>query len=227
MKMIGLLLLAFIRLISLSAGCGIFSLMKEPKLGQFRYTHQEAYAGAPIRVFPIWVDKNFGEADKLVIADAVAAWNYGLNGTMRLDVVDWQFDMEVDKIVSQVNSGGWLFLKIDHLNPLIPDNDPGFHTLGFTETVGGHHMYLVRDRLSNDMVFGVTLHEIGHLLGSPHVGKRLMYPHFTRARNQCIDFDSMWAVASYWGLPTDRLNYCVEAAVVEDKKAVKEEINCP
>ena len=88
-------------------------------------------------------------------------------------------------------------------------------------------MYLVRDRLSNDMVFGVTLHEIGHLLGSPHVGKRLMYPHFTRARNQCIDFDSMWAVASYWGLPTDRLNYCVEAAVVEDKKAVKEEINCP
>jgi len=210
MKMFVFLLLLITLLTGLLSGCALL-LGEGPKLGQYRYTQMELYRGVTLKTIPIWVDKGFGESDRLAIDDAVRAWNYALNGYIKLNIVDFAFDMEIDKIVRQVNTGGWLFMRIDHDNPMVPiGTDKGFWTIGFTETIGGHHLYLVRDRLANESVLGVTMHEIGHLLGSPHVGDRLMYPHFTRARFQCVDQATIWEVAVYQGIPPDRLNYCVD-----------------
>jgi len=213
------------------AGCA--STMGEPGVGKYTYVRMPLYEGAAKRTIPIWVDKGFGEADRLAIDDAIGAWNFALNGYLKLSVVDMEFDMEVPKIVMQVNQGGWLLLRITSDNPLIPNNRKGYWTIGFVEHVGGHHLYLVRDRLANEAVFGVTLHEIGHLLGAGHVGNHLMNPHYSLARFQCIDYETIVAVAAYWGLPADRLNYCIDKEVISSELTKKpldgavEELNCP
>ena len=202
-------LIATILAIVLS-GCAIFQNITGPHEGQYIYTRKTTYLGAAVRVVPIWIDKNFGESDKIAMDDAIDAWNYALNGFMVLQVVDTQFDMEIPKLVERVKSNGWLFMKIDSNNPMIPTNDKGYWTIGFVERLGGNHLYLVRDRLENESIFGVTLHEIGHLLGASHRGDRLMHPHFGHARFRCIDMRTIERVADYNHLPMDRLNYCLD-----------------
>lgn len=215
--------IAFLIVFFLSS-CAGFLKLNDPILGRYKYTVNDQHtAVVPKKVIPIWIDKNFGAADQIAIDDAIRQWNYAMNGYIRLEVVDTSFDMEVPKIVDSVRRDGWLFMKIAHDNPMVPENTKGYWTIGFTERVGGHHLYLVRDRLGNDDVFGVTLHEIGHLMGSDHVGIRLMYPHYTRARFQCIDWETIRAVAGYWELDPANLNFCVDknAGEVDDLEPQK------
>jgi len=219
MKTLIVILLMAIVAIFLAGCISGLKIDAPPKLGVYTYTHKERYTGPPVREIPIWIDKHFGEADKVEIDKAVDAWNFAMNGYVVLKVVDTNFDMEVPKIVDQVNRGGWLFMKIDSTNKMIPDRkEKGYWTIGFVERVGGSHMYLVRDRLGNDDVFGVTLHEIGHLMGSPHVGRRLMYPHYSRARFQCIDYATQVKVAAHFEVPLGGLNYCTDDQPEEIKK---------
>lgn len=213
------------------AGCASTIKLGDPKLGYYEYIRKDAYLGAPVRTIPIWIDKHFGEADRVAIDDAVMQWNYAMNGHVVLKIVDTNFDMEVPKIQEQMREGGWLFMKIESTNKMIPDRkDKGYWTIGFTERLGGSHMYLVRDRLRNEDIYGVTLHEIGHLMGSDHVGERLMYPHYTRARFQCIDYDTIKTVAKWWNLDVNGLNYCVDktpGGSAIPKESGTEVSNCP
>ncbi len=219
-----LLALGFLYLIvALIAGCGAFLHPNgEPELGQFDYTHRPVYVGAPQRVVSIWIDKNFNVDDQERIGKAVESWNFALNGHIKLVIVDSKFDMEVEKIVEQVRSNGWLFMKINSDSMLIPASEKGYSVIGFTERIGGNHMWLVRDRLGYSSIYGVTLHEIGHLMGSDHVGQRLMYPHYSQARFQCIDFDTIKEVAKWNNIPIGELNYCIpkgDAIPVEEDKS--------
>lgn len=214
MKKLFLIWIIALLIALLGTGCSFLLNGPGPQLGQYEYTHRPLYTGEPKRIIPIWVDKNFSTTDQKNINQAVETWNMALNGHIKLEIVDTQFDLEVDKITQQVKLGGWLFMKVDSDNYLVPI-EKGAWTLGFTERVGGNHLYLVRDRISNDDVFGITLHEIGHLMGSGHVGKKLMYPHFTRVRYQCIDWDTILTVANYHDLPVGDLNFCVDKGQVD------------
>jgi hypothetical protein len=193
-------------------GCAhIWGNPTDPPMGHYYYTERPVSPDPPKRVIHIWVDKNFPDYDQKSIAEAVDNWNIALNGRIKLQIVDTQFDMEVDKIVTQVKENGWLFMKIDSSNPIIPaEKEPGFVTIGFADRIGGTHMYLIRDRLNYWDVKGITMHEIGHLLGSDHTGKRLMFPHYTQARFQCVDWDTISQVAKYQGLDVDQLNFCLD-----------------
>jgi len=185
--------------------------------GSFQYTERgEAYNGG--REIPIWIDGGFGSADLIEIENAIGRWNYAMNGYIHLRVVDTHFDMEIGKIQEQIRRNGWLFMKIDSKTSYTPIVSGGYYSIGFADKVGGNHLYLIRDRLKNEEVFGVTLHEIGHLLGSGHVGDRLMSPHFSMAGNQCIDLATISAVAQWQGLPMNRLNYCYDAAIGDIKQ---------
>jgi hypothetical protein len=178
---------------------------------EYQYTTVSPDAATPRRVIPIWMDGDFGTADQVAIRDAVSAWNHALNGYVVLQVVDNNFRMEPSKIVLQVRQGGWLFLKIKEDNPIIPAPPVvGEKVVGFTNMVGGSHLYIIRERLYNEDVFGIALHEMGHLLGASHRGDKLMHPQYTRVRYQCVDKETMQQVAEYQHLDAEHLNYCVE-----------------
>jgi hypothetical protein len=183
-----------------------------PQVGKYEYTHNALYTGTPKRVIPVWIDKNFSDYDKASIREALGSWNFALNGYIKINIVDTLFDMEVPKIVEQVRLNGWLIMKINSHSVIVPENDKGYQTIGFTNDIGGYHLYLVRDRLSEFDVYGVTLHEVGHLLGAGHVGNRLMAPHYDKAVYQCIDWESILAVSKYNALDPARMNFCVDSA---------------
>lgn len=214
----------------LCSGCALF-LSQPPILGEYNYIHARQYTGPVNREIPIWVSKDLGEADKIEISRAVEQWNFVLNGYVHLDIVDTHFDMEISAIKESVKKGGWLIMPIDSKSSLIPiQTKPGLWTLAFVESIGGSHMYLVRERLGNEDVFGVVMHEIGHLLGAPHVGHKLMFNIFTRYRYQCVDYETAKAVAEYQGIAPEDLNYCVDRTVSVTQKPldVADEVsNCP
>lgn len=162
------------------------------------------WVGSEDRRIPIWISYEFGSADVIAISSAIDHWNRSLNGSIRLEVVDIVFNEEGEKVVEQIRERGWIIRKIGTEG--LPNVGVGYNCVGFADKIGGSHIYIVRERLDNDEVFGVVMHEIGHLLGAGHVGHGLMQAHFRKVDSQCIDYDSAMAVKQY--LKLGKINWC-------------------
>jgi hypothetical protein len=159
------------------------------------------------KVIHIWIDKNFGNADLVSIQYALDQWQFALNGYIVFQVDETPFDMEMD-VLKRVSAGdGWIFMKIDRYSRLFQDK-PGTEALAFADQVGGHYLYLIRDRIPNEWVAGVVMHEMGHLLGAAHCDGSLMEPQFHAWNSGCVDLATLKLVAAYQHLPLDNLNYC-------------------
>ncbi len=183
-------------------------------LGEFRYVGTpNGYSPVPLKVIKVYMDKNFGEADKVAIDDALMQWNYALNGYIKLNLVSTEFNMEPGIISECMLGNCWLVMKVDSKNPMVAEVDKGkdgkTYTLAWANEIGGNRMWLIRDRLSNAMVTGVSLHEMGHLLGSGHDDAYLMAPMYVWERTRCVDYEALKKVAEYQHLPFANLNYCI------------------
>ena len=205
-------LLGFCLLLGSLAGC----LESLPQTTSFVYINSlQAPASVPRRVVRIWIDTNFGQGDLVSIEDALNQWSYALHGYLEFKIESTSFDME-DDVLRRVAAGeGWVFLKIDSTNEMVGHQDHGrSKVLAFTEKIGGNHLYVVRDRIRNDFMTGIIMHEIGHLLGAEHQNgeDNLMYPSFRLNNSRCIDKSTLEQVARYQNLPMAGLNYCVYIA---------------
>lgn len=185
----------------------IFGLMScQPREGLKYYINTPMGMGVFIKSYAIYVDKDFGEADRLEIAKAVEQWNHALNGQIRLDIVSFDFRMEPSILKEKADA--WFILKIHSDSNFKPKEEPEAPTLAFADKIGGHLIYMIRDRIRNEDMKGIVMHEIGHLFGSDHVGTRLMYKHYQRSQYNCVDYDSIQSVASAQHLEPAGLNYC-------------------
>jgi hypothetical protein len=172
----------------------------------FYYTKAPEYDGIPLKTIQIYEDKNFGNADLVSLDSAVGQWNYALNGYIRLVVVSTTFDMQPEILDSVVNhNSGWLILKTDSYSEVAKNK----LTVGTSNSVGGNVIHIIRDRITNEDLEIIMLHEIGHLLGSGHNTSYLMAKHFDRDHMQCIDYFTLSNVASFQHIQLNRLNYCV------------------
>lgn len=174
----------------------------------FHYVHSAPMSQPALKVIPIWIDSGFGEADRIEIDDAIRQWNYALNGYVHLEVVSWNFNMEPSIIQKVMHGGGWLILKIDSHSTFVHDA-PNHFTLAFADSVGGNRVYFIRDRIQNEWMTGLAMHELGHLLGAQHNGQDLMQANYNWETFRCIDQATVTQVADYLHLPASRLNYCV------------------
>ncbi len=174
---------------ALGIGCG--------HAGIRYYTRADFGSEVVGRVIRIQVDGDFGEADKMSIDEAVDQWNYVLNGYIVLKVYNWNYVRGSEKI----EPGEFLIIKIGE--PYMKDNK-----LAYADRIGGNVIFVLRDKLNNEDISYLMLHEIGHLLGAGHLGERLMSTGYEQERYKCVDYLTMKQVADKWNLPIDKLNYC-------------------
>lgn len=169
----------------------------------FQYTLKPV-APYTARVIPIWIDKTFSSNDKLAIDDAINSWNLVLNGSIRLQPVTYEFDMEPDDIMRAIRERGLLVMKVTSDNSMV-DKD----TRAWVNELGGFKLYVVKDRVSTEMMSGVMMHEIGHALGASHREAGLMFQHYRKEMYSCIDFATVKQVSDYQKIRLDYLNHCV------------------
>jgi hypothetical protein len=180
-------------------------------LPHYAYT-RHPYNTEHAKIIPVWVDKNFGQADLILVQSALDGWNYALNGYIKFEIVSSTFDMELSEIRRINTEHGVAILKIDSTSKLIPPANDGDNTV-LAFTVGHRWVYMIRDRERDDRMFrGVLLHEEGHTLSAGHISRALhnslMNPNYSDAYNQCIDYWTMLVVSQMQGLDSTKLNYC-------------------
>jgi hypothetical protein len=142
--------------------------------------------------------EGFNLEDRGIIVRVIGEWNYALNGGIILQLVDKECN------------NCWYIIKLDSGCQMVIDFDRSheYETLAWANEVGGDRIYVIRDRLSLDSEAGVIRHEIGHLLGAVHAGRRLMTPTYDYGRYICIDKLTTDMVSVYMGI--EGMNYCIE-----------------
>ena len=174
------------------------------------------------KVIPVWIDQHFDKAHRAEVVSALNEWNMVLNGYIVYDVKDQFFDKtseegkKVLKSIEKTDEG----LVIEWLS----DDDPMFGDsdieglLGVTNDLGrpAHEIIMFKEHfVSDDMAafHTVVMHELGHCAGVRHnwIKGNLMYPYYDglgRYQSPCVDKLTAIAVAQYWGIPVEHLNYC-------------------
>ena len=176
----------------------------------YHWTDKQMYSGPVVREIPIWLDKNFDQIDDISISEAIATWQYALNGYIDLRIVDAKFNMEVSKINEQAKRDGWLILKIGTNSKMIPEHGSHYQAIAFADYINGNKIFVISSRMPFSMVKGTIMHEIGHLLGAVHSKDGLMYPHYNAYKFSCVDKNTMQQIANRYNLNVEILNYCLE-----------------
>ncbi len=160
---------------------------------------------------PVWIDRDFTAPERVSIHAAIQAWNYALNGYERFVVMTDTYAMEREIIEAISESDqGLLILQRSASDPIVSQLSPG--TLAWTLRERGHEGHLINvltSRVGALNLQAIVQHELGHVLGLPHVEIRgtMMYENYREAA-LCIDRVSMQTLATVRGWDWHRTNYC-------------------
>ncbi|MBL6617625.1 MAG: matrixin family metalloprotease [Reyranella sp.] len=170
----------------------------------YHYTERPSAAAATSRVVAVYVDTDFGPAERERIGFALQQWNHVLNGFVRLHPVLLD---SADRDLGRLRRPGWIVAKVDSRHPLARDRSAMAVTVG---NRGGGFVYVIADRFPARDLTAVVLHEIGHVLGAGHDPYgHLMAPVYDRNNAHCIDRGAVAMVAQAQRLPLERLNWCI------------------
>lgn len=169
----------------------------------YRYiaAHESATPRAQ-KVIPVWVDRNFGQADRLAIDDAIGQWNYALNGYVVLAPA-WGFE-----VGSETATEGIELIRVNSKEDPLPDNEG---VVAWTHRPDQARtpttISFIRERLDNEYMEPTVLHELGHALGAKHTPGGIMAP-VGFDEPFCLDRSVIEQVADKFHLPMNNLSWC-------------------
>jgi hypothetical protein len=177
----------------------------------YRYINSPNIKETNSKVIPIWIDTRFSKEDGKNIKEGLSQWELALNGYIKFNIVSTKFNMEDAPLKLANNGKAWIFIKIDSSNPILKTSKVFTNlTLSFTDDLGGHYVYMIRDRFDDNWTKGLVMHEVGHLLGAADDhGNDLMNATYHLEDTECIDKTTLTQVANYQHLPIQNLNYCI------------------
>ena len=171
--------------------------------GRYYYLEQPM-VDAETKVMGVYIDVLFNDRERGTIEEGISRWNKVLNGYKRMDIVG-DFSGEIEKMKEADRGGAYLILSIAPNSTLIK-NDGHSLTLGFTDAIGGKYLYLVPEYIGEEDLYGIVLHEIGHLMGARHTEGGLMKAGYSSGQEVCIDKGTVEQIREYdW----KRMNYCI------------------
>lgn len=164
--------------------------------------------GKQVTVVPVYVDERWNDTERFALHAAMEEWNVALGGHLTLKVVNDAYHVGTDV----GKDPGYVFIKTDSRDPLI-DQQEQFISFAWTHGrgsgVGGNRIYFIMDRFPTWNLLAIARHEIGHMLGSPHIEHNgLMSPRFNPMFYNCIDRDVVLVVAKYRNLSVDGMSWC-------------------
>lgn len=184
----------------------LFGINCGPRYIEHYHIYSHSHSIIPLKEISIHVDRDFGAADKVAIQNAVDQWNFAMNGFIKLNIINWNFMMEPNLLKDKT---AWFILKAHSSKPGRPADNPGSYILAYCDRLGGNYVYMLRDRIFNEDMKGVTMHELGHLFGVDHIGVHLMHAQYQRGSYHCIDYETIHAAAVAQNLDVGLLNYCI------------------
>lgn len=165
--------------------------------------------GKEVTVVPVYLDERWDDAERSSLHVAIDEWNVSLAGHLTMKVVSEAYHIDRKNVDADP---GYMLIKIDSKDPLI-DKEEQFIALAFTHGrgrgVGGNRIYFITDRFISFSLLPIARHEIGHMLGSPHIEHEgLMSPRFDPTFYNCVDKDAVLTVAKYRHLSVDGMSWC-------------------
>ena len=157
---------------------------------------------------PVAIDGAFKGQHYDDIRHAVEQWNIALAHRVVFDIQPGRYVARRTEGTDNIRLPGVIFLRIDSEYPMV--QGPQFRqTLAVAVgSVRSGMVYVLIDRVDKRHLSGVTMHEVGHILGVSHLQKGLMEPRYNPRAHRCIDAMTMAAVAQAQGVVFDKLDWC-------------------
>lgn len=165
----------------------------------------------------VLIDDGFEAPDQRAIAGAVADWNATLSGAIVL---------EPHVVNMSLTESAILIMRLSSDADFIPPAREGEHILAFTDRIGGRKVWLVKDRLPLEAVKGVTMHELGHVLGADDRRdvEGLMFIPTGPLQWGCVDRATALEVAHAQSLPLAALAYCERVPLAPARYTPEDEL---
>lgn len=178
----------------------------------YYYTKQQTH-GAGTTFIYVRVDKEFNDQDRIEIDRAIMQWNYVLNEHVILHITDWEYDASAlkKKTVAPDQNHLYFIKVLSQIGEKLYDGVRDKNIILAFAQIKGNLLYVFRDRVvDQDQLYGIMMHEIAHIFGAVHDGKKLMSPHYSNSKYKCVDYATVAQIAKVLNLTVYDLNWCFD-----------------
>jgi hypothetical protein len=156
----------------------------------------------------VGIDAAFSPQEYDDIRHAIENWNISLANRIYFDIAPGRIPSRTMQGEQGVRQPGMQMLRIRSDHPMLAGPIYKSTLAMALGPISRGFVYVIYDRIPKRGLTGITMHEVGHSLGSGHLEKGLMEPRYSARAQRCIDARTMQAVAAAQRVSFDKLDWC-------------------